>query len=313
MAHLPAVRPRRRASLAFVCLALGWGAVATAQTSRASLERRVARHPDDTRALCELGWARFLDDTVDTELAATPLDRAIELLGEPTTPALRNRLAACLYNRGRVSEASGGAGALDRALVRYARSLELRPNEVVARRLAELEARQRLAWRAVRTEPAEPDRRELARLVGEDDPDLVVADDGYVSPDGSTEVVVFRWGSGYFARRARGGPWRVTPVVELVPTNGREQLSLLVGPDVAGAGPTFLVMYDWSYRDCCDEDGLPHWTEQMSRYLVWLEHDQWVVAQVPGEENVAFASDGRVLLGRREAPRARASFRAPGP
>ena len=82
----------RRASLALLCLALGWGAVEPvgAQTSLASLERRYSQRPDDPSLLCQLGWARYLDGQSGS-VAATPLDRH----SHSKTPRPPSRVSGC--------------------------------------------------------------------------------------------------------------------------------------------------------------------------------------------------------------------------
>jgi hypothetical protein len=92
-----------------------------------AFERALEDAPDHPGALCEAGWQAFrLDD----------LDRAKDLLvrGARLSRA-PNRRAACLYNLGRVYEARDEPA---EAKVRYEESLRLRPNDVVADRLAAL-------------------------------------------------------------------------------------------------------------------------------------------------------------------------------
>ncbi len=127
----------------------------------AELRARIDRDPSDTGALCELGFLRFRQGRaveaapmLDTAIAALgielgflrsgqgsaveaapTLDATIPALGAPAAEPLRRRLAACLYNRGRVAEAMGD---VPTARSVYERSLALRPNDTVRARLAGL-------------------------------------------------------------------------------------------------------------------------------------------------------------------------------
>ena len=95
----------------------------------AAFERALAEAPDDPGALCEAGWQAFRLER---------LDRARELLERGARLSrIPSRRAACLYNLGRVHE---GRGEVAKARARYAESLRLRPNDVVAERLAGLSA-----------------------------------------------------------------------------------------------------------------------------------------------------------------------------
>jgi hypothetical protein len=92
-----------------------------------AFERALERAPDHPGALCEAGWQAFrLDD----------LDRAKDLLHRGARLSrMPNRRAACLYNLGRVYEARNEPA---EAKSRYEESLRLRPNDIVADRLAAL-------------------------------------------------------------------------------------------------------------------------------------------------------------------------------
>ena len=88
---------------------------------------------DSAPARCELGWALF--QTAQMDEAKQELERGAHLLSHRRhREHERNTLGACLYNLGRVVEATDPEGA-----ARYYReSLEVRPNETVATRLEEL-------------------------------------------------------------------------------------------------------------------------------------------------------------------------------
>lgn len=87
-------------------------------------------------ALCELGFVELTAGR--TADARRSLERALALLptDPPVPPAFVGSVGACLYNLGRLEEATGD---LDRARAYYARSLAVRPdNRTVAARLAAL-------------------------------------------------------------------------------------------------------------------------------------------------------------------------------
>lgn len=88
---------------------------------------------DSAPARCELGWALF--QTAQMDEAKQELERGARLLSHRRhRERERNTLGACLYNLGRVVEATD-----PQAAARYYReSLEVRPNETVAARLEEL-------------------------------------------------------------------------------------------------------------------------------------------------------------------------------
>lgn len=97
---------------------------------RARIAEEEAVHTTGSGARCELGLV--LVRAGHAEDAVRELEHAIHELGTPTDRALRRRLAACLYNRGRAAEAlSDTVGARDA----YRRSLVLRPHASVRARL----------------------------------------------------------------------------------------------------------------------------------------------------------------------------------
>lgn len=116
--------------------------LADVDAEQARLEQRLRAHPDDTGTMCSLGWAlvrshydieqRFLSGP-DSHRARTVLDDAIARIGAPTETALRTRLGACLYSRGRLAEQEEGIAA---AIPFYERSIAMRANASVANRLA---------------------------------------------------------------------------------------------------------------------------------------------------------------------------------
>ncbi len=87
-------------------------------------------------ARCELGWALY--HAGQLERARAELARGVDLLrvAAARRPRDRRTLGACLYNLGRVAEESDASSA-----ARYYReSIEVRPNDTVAARLAALDA-----------------------------------------------------------------------------------------------------------------------------------------------------------------------------
>jgi tetratricopeptide (TPR) repeat protein len=129
----------------------------------AKYEALLAIAPHYGPALGELGWVEFKAGKLDDANAHTL--RAVSATEDP------NKLGMLLYNLGRIAEERGQR---DAAIGHYQASLALRPNDTVAKRLADLQA-------AAPTEPplpvppptlpsvagAEPDRSGLA-LLGND-------------------------------------------------------------------------------------------------------------------------------------------------
>jgi tetratricopeptide (TPR) repeat protein len=103
------------------------------------LRDAVEAAPEDAGVRCELAWAAL--HAGDLDLATRELDWAIaqlearHLRRPPSEERARVTFAQCLYNRGRVAEARGD---LVTARGYYTRSLDLRENGAVRRRLAEL-------------------------------------------------------------------------------------------------------------------------------------------------------------------------------
>ena len=84
---------------------------------------------------CSAGWARFGEgDLVNARLL---VEQALLVLARAGDPRGQRAYGACLYNRGRLAEASGDA---DEAAQFYRRSLAVRPNPSVEARLAGLTA-----------------------------------------------------------------------------------------------------------------------------------------------------------------------------
>ena len=95
----------------------------------ASFEAALKLDPNHPGALGELGWALFRKGDLDRAHAET-----MKAMSHVKSPA---RKGALLYNLGRIEEAQGK---VEHALDLYHRSLSVRENEVVAKRVAELEA-----------------------------------------------------------------------------------------------------------------------------------------------------------------------------
>jgi len=94
----------------------------------AELDAALAAIPGDDRALGELSWAAF---------SAGDYERARKAGHDSVLAATDAKLkAASLYNLGRIEEANGK---IADAVARYRESLALRPNKIVAKRLADLE------------------------------------------------------------------------------------------------------------------------------------------------------------------------------
>lgn len=99
----------------------------------ATLRARAAASPDDVHAACELAFG--LVGASESHEAITVATPAIARLRAQSGAAAARTLGACLYNRGRAHEALGETSA---AIVDYADSLDLRPNDTVSARLAAL-------------------------------------------------------------------------------------------------------------------------------------------------------------------------------
>ncbi len=105
-------------------------APASAQPSVAELRARLAASPGDASLSCQLAYALVGESAPDeAHRAATA---GIEAIARPLTARTRRTLGACLYNRGRASEALHRP----RDAVRdFVASLALRPNDTVRARL----------------------------------------------------------------------------------------------------------------------------------------------------------------------------------
>jgi hypothetical protein len=276
------------------------------------LDAQLRASPDNARLSCEVGWLNFLVHTDDSVAAAgRHLDHGISKLGTPTETPLKNRLAACLYSRGRVHERQGEP---DRAEAVYERSLALRPNPTVTQRLADLRARTSAHWRSASADTAgrlsaSPD---LARAFGATDPQDVLIAEHLTSPDGRTDVFLATViGQPQFAKlalRQVGGPWSVIDVLPLMHPNGSEELELAAGVAPPGGSPTFVVRRVWDHRTCCDEEGMPDWDDGVDVTLAWQDAaGAWSVANIPAEA-VTFTADGLVVLEPSGPRRPRESF-----
>lgn len=249
------------------------------------LEARLRAAPDDTRLSCEVGWVRFRERR-DFTFVVAPLARGIALLGEPSEPALRDRLAACLYSRGRALESNDR----DRdALADYERSLALRPNEVVARRLSALRARIAAAWTL--TPGSDRPSADLQRLFPGAEHELMVLY-RYASPDGRSEAAIVQSRDAAILAVREDGAWSSVVITELMTHNGSQDYVLEVGP---GTSPTFVVRQRWDDRHCCDEDGYPDWTEGVNVFLAWRDAGGWSVVAL-GAVDVDFTADGAIIV-----------------
>jgi len=92
-----------------------------------SFEKALEAVPGDAPALTELGWAAFKAGELDRAKKANE-----EAVRRTTSPKIQGM---ALYNLGRVAEAQKDTKT---AIEHYRKSLELRPNEIVEKRLAEL-------------------------------------------------------------------------------------------------------------------------------------------------------------------------------
>ena len=90
----------------------------------AALEKALALHDGDAKALAELGYAALLDKDLDRSRKAS--ERALKATSDPKARA------SILYNLGRVHEEKGDKPAAARA---YAESLSLRDNAEVKKRI----------------------------------------------------------------------------------------------------------------------------------------------------------------------------------
>lgn len=93
----------------------------------------VRERPTEQRLRCEAGYVAFRADRLDD--AEREITGALERWPSPPMDRDREPLAMCLYNRGLVAEARGDR---ESAATAWRRSLELRPNATVERRLAAL-------------------------------------------------------------------------------------------------------------------------------------------------------------------------------
>ncbi|UJR84020.1 tetratricopeptide repeat protein [Sandaracinus amylolyticus] len=102
-------------------------------------EHALAISPRAPRLLCEAGFVAFRAGKL--AIAARRIELGISFFPgiEAAPEALHAPIAMCLYNRGLVAEASG---AVELARDSYARSLRMRRNATVERRLASLEVRE---------------------------------------------------------------------------------------------------------------------------------------------------------------------------
>ena len=112
--------------------------------------------PNHPSALAELGWAAFLGDELD--LAERSTQRALD-----SSAASDRTRGAALYNLGRILEEKDDKVG---ATTAYTRSLRLRPNDIVAERLAVLEGE---------GATAEENECELRRMEGAPPLDLCAA------------------------------------------------------------------------------------------------------------------------------------------
>lgn len=94
----------------------------------------VRERPSEAWLRCEAGYVVYLAHRLDD--AERDIAAAIESWSTPPLERDRAPLAMCLYNRGLVALDRGNTAAAAEA---WTRSLELRPNETVQRRLDDLE------------------------------------------------------------------------------------------------------------------------------------------------------------------------------
>jgi hypothetical protein len=97
------------------------------------LSAALAAVPDDAPALTELGWAAF--NAGDLDKAKQSNEKALKNTSSPRIKAM------ALYNLGRVAEAQKDPA---KARAFYEKSLALRPNEAVDKRLSELTKKEKL-------------------------------------------------------------------------------------------------------------------------------------------------------------------------
>ncbi len=129
-------RDMRRAALMLIVFAVTMALTAPLAAQYGELARlraAVDGAPDEPRPRCELAYALTRAGLHREAVDAATV--AIDALRPRGDAASRRVLGACLYNRGRAHEALG-ATAL--AIADYADSLDVRPNEIVAGRMAAL-------------------------------------------------------------------------------------------------------------------------------------------------------------------------------
>ncbi|MFO0709549.1 MAG: hypothetical protein U0353_06900 [Sandaracinus sp.] len=101
-----------------------------APTTRTSA---TAAEIERARTRCNEGWAAFQAERFEEARAA--MDESLPVLAVASDDAGRRAYGACLYNRGRWAEHTRWT---EQARALYARSLEVRPSDAVAARLASL-------------------------------------------------------------------------------------------------------------------------------------------------------------------------------
>jgi tetratricopeptide (TPR) repeat protein len=144
----------------------------------AAFQEALAARPDDARALSELSWAAL--GAGDLGLAARSAQRSIDLATEPRVQA------ASLYNLGRIREEQGDPAA---ALEAYRRSLALRPNRTVERRVLALAAPAGSAWTDAPVPLAGP-FADLAAFCADLGLDTDDSDDAWCLPEGTAVAAV---------------------------------------------------------------------------------------------------------------------------
>jgi len=310
-----------------VLLAIPWMLVGTVRaeaqmTEVARLQRQLRDRPSDTGLLCQLGWAQFL---ARDSHAATALDHAIALLGEPTEPVTRARLAMCLYSRGRVYEVDDDVDretqADDRrhALECYRRSLALRPSAAVENRLRDLEALDAVQWDEVGASDDEDVAipPALVVLVDPSSTGQPAVIGGLVSPSEDGEVLMIDSDDGLWIALRAGDRWRAVSVHLLSPGGslGEAVPLLSMAPGPPGEGPTFVLRTRIQFRFDEDDDVSEDVVTRQT-VLVWLDRTGApAIASVVNDEqegpsaDVVFGFDGRIrferAVGRPRTPQAR--------
>ncbi len=218
---------------------------------------------DSAPARCELGWALFHLAQMDD--AKQELERGARLLSRRRhRERERNTLGACLYNLGRVVEATDQESA-----ARYYReSLEVRPNETVATRLEELGV-----------EPAVESSCEPVRCEGPfDDKDAAIAsldirDDSEMAEDEAT---------GSFAYPVEGvafihyePSWYVCELVTDGTGHGMSYATVTSAQWIAGGEPEITVDIDGF--DSGYEEGISNTMGLVSRYFIGRDGDDVVL------------------------------------